>query len=160
MAALPLDDPRHLGDPGTPDFELVRYPFCLLNRTVSRYNIVIERCLRPIGVDIPTWRVLMILGEETPASIGRIAERAVINVSTMTRILQRMTDAGLVAGRPRADDSRVTEIELTTAGDETLAASRTAVAPVYAALIAGFTRRQFETLIARLDQLHANLGEL
>lgn len=152
------DDPRRLGDPGTPAFRLEYYPFYLLNRAASRYNAVIERALRPLDIDIPTWRVLMILGEEAPRSIGQIAENAVINISTMTRIIQRMTQAELVSCEPRPDDNRVTEVFLTAKGEQKLAACRRAVAPVYAALIKGFSRPQFEAMIATLHQFYRNLS--
>ena len=71
------DDLRQLGNPGTPAFQLNKYPFYLLNRAVSRYNAIIEKRLRGIGIDIPTWRVLMILGEAAPRSVSQIAEAAV-----------------------------------------------------------------------------------
>ena len=34
--AADKQDSRHLGDPGTTDFQVERYPFYLLNRTVGR----------------------------------------------------------------------------------------------------------------------------
>ena len=46
-------DPRKLGDPGTAAFHVDKYPFYLLNRLVSRYNVIIESRLREIGLDIP-----------------------------------------------------------------------------------------------------------
>lgn len=54
------------GNPGAAAFRVKRYPFYLLNRLVSRYNSIIDARLRAIGLDIPSWRVLMILGEKSP----------------------------------------------------------------------------------------------
>ena len=78
-------DKRLLGDPGTPAFQVTSYPFYLINRLASRYNAAIEAILREIELDIPSWRVLMILGEETPRGVRSIAEAAVSPLSTMTR---------------------------------------------------------------------------
>lgn len=153
-----MRDPRELGDPGRPSFQVDKYPFYLLNRLVSRYNAVIVERLRTIGIDIPTWRVLMILGEKAPRGIGEIAEAAVINVSTMTRIIQRMTRSNLVDCRILAEDARVTEVQLTALGEEKLASARDITAPVYANVIRGFTQRQFDQLIASLNRLHDNLA--
>jgi DNA-binding MarR family transcriptional regulator len=150
-------DNRTLGNPGTPAFQLDKYPFYLLNRAVSRYNIVIEARLRDIGIDIPTWRVLMILGESAPRSIGRIAESAVINLSTMMRIIERMRKAGLVSTAANPDDARVTDVYLAPAGDEKLGAARAATALVYAGLIRGFSSRDFDRLVALLGKLQDNL---
>lgn len=150
-------DSRKLGDPGSPAFQVGRYPFYLLNRAVSRYNIVIEARLRTIGLDIPTWRVLMVLGERAPRSIGELADSAVIVLSTMQRIVQRMERAGLVNSAPRADDARVRNVALTPAGEAKLGAARDITAPVYAALIKGFSRTEFDRLLGLLGRLQDNL---
>jgi DNA-binding MarR family transcriptional regulator len=153
-------DNRKFGDPGTPAFRVDKYPFYLLNRAVSRYNIVIEARLRTIGIDIPFWRVLMILGEDQPRSVGQVAEAAVINLSTMMRIIQRMETAGLVLSAPRAENGRVTAVSLTPRGQDKLLAARAITAPIYATLIDGFSSRDFDKLIELLNRLHANLGDI
>jgi len=152
-------DNRVLADPGAPAFQVRKYPFYLLNRLVSRYNVVIEAQVRAIGIDIPCWRVLMILGEAAPRGVRDIADTAVIPLSTMTRIIQRMTAAGLVAVSPSAEDARVTQVSLTPAGEAKLAEARAAAAPVYARVIRGVSAREFDTLINMLGRLHANLEE-
>lgn len=151
-------DIRHLGDPGTSDFRVDKYPFYLLNRVVSRYNRIIEARLRRIGLSIPFWRVLMILGEQAPRGMGEISEAAVINLSTMARIVQRMAQLGLVRCMPRFDDNRVTEVSLTTLGERKLARARKITAPVYAAAIEGFSQKEFVQAIATLNRLYANLS--
>lgn len=150
-------DLRLYGDPGSEEFRVDAYPFYLLNRAVSRYNVVIEAELRKIGIDIPTWRVLMILGERSPQPIAQIARSAVINISTMMRIVERMTKAGLIDSRPSMDDGRVTELFLTEEGREKLAAARQVTAPVYRKLIRTFSARDFTALIDMLNRLHDNL---
>lgn len=148
------------GNPGTPDFRVERYPFYLLNRLVGRYNRIIDARLRAIGLDIPYWRVLMILGERSPRGTSEIADAAVINLSTMTRIIQRMTAAGLVTAIPSDEDARVTLVTLTATGEARLAEARTAAAPVYEHLVGGLEPEAFEQLIALLNRLHDNLEPL
>ena len=160
MSAKPriAADLRLLGDPGSEDFRLDCYPFYLLNRTVSRYNVVIEAELRKIGIDIPTWRVLMILGEQEPQPIGQIAKLAVINISTMMRIVERMMKAGLIKSTPSASDGRTTELKLSAAGRKKLTEARSITAPVYKKLIAGIGAKQFSGLLGLLNQIHDNLA--
>jgi DNA-binding MarR family transcriptional regulator len=150
-------DNRVLADPGTAAFQVRKYPFYLLNRLVGRYNIVIEAKLRTIDLDIPSWRVLMILGEAAPRGVRDIAEAAVIPLSTMTRIVQRMTAAGLVEVRASPVDARVTEVSLTALGKDKLAAARHVAAPVYERIVRGLSARDFDKLLSLLDQLHTNL---
>jgi DNA-binding MarR family transcriptional regulator len=152
------EDLRPYGDPGSEAFRVDAYPFYLLNRAVSRYNVLIEAELRPIGIDIPTWRVLMVLGEHSPRPIAQIAKSAVINISTMMRIVERMTKAGLIDSCPSLEDGRVTELLLTPLGREKLAAARMVTAPFYRKLIHGFSARDFERLLDLLNRLHDNLG--
>jgi DNA-binding MarR family transcriptional regulator len=155
----PLDSFRS-SNPGTPGFQVARYPFYLLNRLVSRYNGIIEARLRAIDLDIPYWRVLMILGEHSPRGIREIAEAAVINLSTMTRIVQRMKAAGLVSVTVSASDARVTLVALTKAGEAKLIEAREASAPVFDHLVTGFRAAEFESLIRSLNRLHDNLEPL
>ena len=152
-------DNRILGDPGTSAFQVGKYPFFLLNRLVSRYNNVIEPRLRAIGLDIPYWRVLMILGESSPRGVRDIADAAVIPLSTMTRIIQRMATAGLVVARSSPDDARVTMVSLSPAGEARLGDARGATSPIYHKIIRGLSARDFDTLIGLLDQLHRNLAD-
>lgn len=148
---------RRTGDPGSEEFRLERYPFYQVNRVLSRYNLIIERELRKIDVDIPTWRVLMILGERAPRSIGQISRAGVVNLSTMMRIVERMTNAGLVSRNPSAADARVIDVSLTQAGRERLAQARVLMAPVYRQALAGFAERDAERLLTLLGRLNANL---
>ena len=150
-------DLRPLGDPGSPDFQVDAYPFYLLNRALSRYNTVIEPELRKIGIDIPSWRVLMILGEQSPLPIAQVARSAVINLSTMMRIVERMARAGLIETAPNAQDGRATDLSLSPKGEETLLAARGATAPLYRKLIRGISARDFGKLLGLLEQLHENL---
>ena len=44
------EDMRPFGDPGSDSFRVEAYPFYLLNRSISRYNVVIDSLLREIGI--------------------------------------------------------------------------------------------------------------
>lgn len=151
------EDLRALGDPGSAQFRVDCYPFYLLNRAVSRYNVRIEAELRQIDIDIPTWRVLMILGESAPQPIGQVAKLAVINISTMMRIVERMAKAKLIESIPSATDGRITELNLTSDGRKKLAKARKITAPIYKQLIRDFSAREFANLRTLLNRLYDNL---
>ena len=152
-------DHRAQGDPGTAAFQVERYPFFLINRLASRYNATIEPRLRDIGLDIPNWRVLMILGEQAPRGVRDIAEAAVIPLSTMTRIVQRMAAADLVTLTPSEADARVTMVALTPKGESKLVEARQATSPVYQQVITGLSARDFDRLLALLDRVYRNLED-
>lgn len=152
-------DKRLLGDPGTENFRVSSYPFYLINRLSSRYNAVIDARLREIGLDIPGWRVLMVLGEHDPRGVRQLADTAVIPLSTMTRIVQRMSTSGLVTSIAHPNDARVTEVHLTAAGRDKLAEARAVASPVYRQVIRGLSEADFQRLTALLDLLYHNLSE-
>jgi DNA-binding MarR family transcriptional regulator len=151
-------DLRPKGDPSSDAFDVGAYPFYLLNRTVSRYNVLIEAELRTIGIDIPTWRVLATLGDGGRMPIAEMAKTAVINLSTMTRILERMTKARLIASQPHEQRRRVTVIALTAIGRKKLAEARIITAPFYKKIIRNFSAKDFAKLIELINRLHDNLG--
>ncbi|MHB9880222.1 MarR family winged helix-turn-helix transcriptional regulator [Pacificimonas sp. ICDLI1SI03] len=152
------EDLRKLGDPGSADFHVEAYPFYLLNRTASRYNAAIETELRSIGIDIPTWRVLMVLGEESPRPVAKVGRAAVIKLSTLMRIAERMARAGLITTERDEMDRRVTQLALTTEGEEKLMAARAVTAPFYKKLIRGFSERDFARLLQLMNRLYDNLA--
>ncbi|MFC3051984.1 MarR family winged helix-turn-helix transcriptional regulator [Kordiimonas pumila] len=94
-------------------FDLEAWPFYWLSKAHGQYFAKLENALREVELDIPRWRVLMLLEPERARSVSYLASGAIIKVSTMTRIVQRMQEEGLVITRPRETDARVTEVLLT-----------------------------------------------
>ena len=59
----------------------------------------------------------MILHEKSPSTISEIAERALMNLSTMTRVAQRLARDGLVKLASNQQDARSTDVHITPEGD-------------------------------------------
>lgn len=100
-----------------PPFHRAEWPFYWIARVTGRYFQTMETALERIGIDVPSYRVLMTLYEDQHVSVSAIADACVIKLSTATRIVQRMTADGLVVTRPSPNDRRVTEVSLTTKGE-------------------------------------------
>ena len=103
--------------PEEPHFQRADWPFYWIARVTGRYFHRMETALQPIGLDVPSYRVLMTLYEDRHVSVSAIADACVIKLSTATRIVQRMTAEGLVVVRPSPTDGRVTEVSLTGKGE-------------------------------------------
>ena len=79
MEAMPSKrDALHRADPAGPNFKLADSPLYWLARVAGRYRLDMDMVLKPIGMDVPRWRVLAILTEHEPASVTEV----------------RLTDAG------------------------------------------------------------------
>jgi DNA-binding MarR family transcriptional regulator len=144
------DEAWRRADPSEPNFRLEASPFYWLTRISGRYMMDMSELLRGIGMDVPRWRVLMILAEHEPASISTLSAEAVINMSTMTKIVQRMEVDGLVASGLRQSDARVTEVRLTDIGRDALPEVRELAGQIF--------RRGFNTLDGKdVDELVTTL---
>lgn len=147
--------PNHgdAADPLDSDFTYHRYPFHLLSLASGRYNAAMERALKPLQLDQARWRVLVILAEDGPLSIGAIADAAVYKASTLSRIIGRMQQAGMVDVVPRPSDNRVAEVSLTQAGRALHERSRAASSRVFHRAADQFTAAEFATLSQLLIRL-------
>ncbi|KXV54394.1 MarR family winged helix-turn-helix transcriptional regulator [Gluconobacter thailandicus] len=106
--------------PTDPAFSPDTSPFFHLSRLVGLYHLRMDAHLKPIGMDVPRWRVINILHECEYAPISRIADLAVIRVSTMTKLIYRMENEGLVETCISQADGRVTEVRLTEKGGKAI----------------------------------------
>jgi DNA-binding MarR family transcriptional regulator len=140
-------------DPLSPDFTYHSYPFHLLSLASARYNAAMERALKPLGLDQARWRVLVVLAEDGPQSIGFIAEAAVYKASTLSRIIGRMQVGGLVDVAPRASDNRVVEVSLTARGRDLHDRSRVASSRIFHRAASRFSPEELDTLKGLLRRL-------
>ena len=149
---------RLRSDPASPSFRIADYPFYLLNRIAARYAIDMSDALKAIGMDLPTWRALMILHERSPRSVSEIAVQAVVRLSTMTRVVRRLERAGLVRLATRSSDARVTEVQITIRGEDALRRVREVAGRVYARAFADFSPQDIELLNGLLVRVMSNLS--
>lgn len=108
---------------GSPEHYRDTWPFYWISRVNASYVHALERRLRPIGIDVPRWRVLISLYEESYLSVSEISEFSGLKLNTTTKIVQRLIADGMVTTRVRPTDGRVTDVCLTPKGDETRAAA-------------------------------------
>jgi DNA-binding MarR family transcriptional regulator len=149
---------RLRSDPASPGFRIADYPFYLVNRIAGRYAIDMSDALKSIGMDLPTWRALMILHERSPRSVTEIADQAVIRLSTMTRVVQRLGRNGLVRLANRPSDARVTDVAITALGIDAVRRVREVASRMYQRAFSDFSARDLETLNQLLGRIQHNLS--
>ncbi len=72
--------------------------------------------LEPLGVTYPQYLVLLVLWEEDDVPVKRLGERLFLDSATLTPLLKRLEQQGVVTRRRDEDDERVVRIQLTPAG--------------------------------------------
>jgi DNA-binding MarR family transcriptional regulator len=150
---------KERADPLFRHFRIDDYPFYLVSRASDQYVRRMERVLKEIGMDVPSWRTLMILNEKSPRSVSEIANLAVIKVPTMMKALQRMQKAKLVGFAQSRSDARVTEVRITDKGLEGVGRIRRVASRIYNQAFLHFTASEVHTLNATLVRILDNLAE-
>ncbi|MCR4621597.1 MAG: MarR family transcriptional regulator [Clostridiales bacterium] len=72
--------------------------------------------LKPLGLTYTQYIVLLVLWEKDGVSVTEIGERLMLDNGTLSPLLKKMEQAGLVSRRRDRDDDRVVEITLTQSG--------------------------------------------
>ena len=118
-----------------------------------------EEALRQVGMDVPSWRALMIVHERSPSSVSEIAKRSVRNLSTMTRVVQRLQREDLVKLRHRECDARVTEVLITPRGERAATKVREIAGRIYGIALGNRSSAEVEFLNEILRAIYRNLAE-
>jgi DNA-binding MarR family transcriptional regulator len=147
-------------NPDSQSFRIAAYPFYRIARVAGLYTDCLNRELKPRGMDQPHWRVLMLLNEHNPASMGLIAEHAVMKLPTLLKVIRRMSAEGLVRHAPRPTDQRVTEVSITPKGRRALAVVRRVAAHVYMQVTSSLSAQDIVALNDVLGRLEGNLLQM
>lgn len=151
-------------NPASPDFVKEDFPFYWLARVYGVYTMEMERALKAVDMDIPTWRTLFILNENGSSSMSEISLHAITKLSTVTKIVYRMKAEGLVDTMTSPQDARVTLVTITDLGRDAIARSKLAIHHIFARSFEGMTplqiRKLNESLHLILDNLSPRHAEL
>jgi DNA-binding MarR family transcriptional regulator len=103
---MPSPDPLHL------DQQLC-FALYAASRAVQRaYGPLLE----PLGVTYPQYLVLLVLWEGDDVPVKHLGERLALDSATLTPLLKRLEQQGIVARSRDEADERVVRIRLTEAG--------------------------------------------
>ncbi|HBQ67765.1 MAG TPA: MarR family transcriptional regulator [Leclercia adecarboxylata] len=141
-------------------FHREEFPFYWIVNVYARYTQVMEITLKKAQLDVSRFRVLMITGQYGKASISQISEYAMAKMPTVTKIVGRLRDDGLVTTASSVQDARVTEVMLTDAGREKVAEAHRLVSKVFEKGFKGMTVAQMEKMNLSLAKVLDNLNEL
>ncbi|MBD1551126.1 MarR family winged helix-turn-helix transcriptional regulator [Pseudomonas typographi] len=150
---------RNRYDPASDEFCKEEFPFYWLARVHGRYTQSMERVLKKIDLDIPRWRVLWILKENGESSISEISTHAIAKLSTITKIVYRMKDDGLVDTATSTEDGRVTRVCITAHGLANIERMQGATRELFKRSFTGLTEAQIQRLSRLLETVFHNLED-
>ena len=113
----PADEgPGHSSSDPRNEFTIDNSLGYLVNRAARRLANDLAEELRPLGVGVGQWAVLMFLWSRDGMSQAELSRLVAIEPPTMVRTLDRMVRDGIVTREPDPRDRRVTRIHLTPRG--------------------------------------------
>ncbi len=112
--------------------------------------------LAPLGLTYPQYIVMLVLWERDDLSVSELGERLALDSGTLTPLLKRLEEAGLVERRRDTDDERIVRVRLTRAGEKLEERARTV--PTELMRRAGF--EPTKESLAKLEKLRGALQEL
>lgn len=136
------------------------WPFYWISRVDQRYVQVLEKRLKPIGIDAPRWRVLMSLHEDTYLSVSEIAEFSAMRLNTTTKVVQRLIADGLVTTRVRPTDARATEVTLTAEGERMGALALAEVRDIFELAFRSVSNQEMDVLNTILEKVFSQLKRM
>ena len=148
------------GAPDDPAFHREEFPFYWIVNVYARYTQIMEITLKKAQLDVSGFRVLMVTHQYGKASISQIAEYAMAKMPTVTKIVGRLREDGLVTTASSESDARVTEVMLTELGRQKVEEAYAQASKVFEKGFKGMTSSQVSKMNLSLAKVLDNLNEL
>ncbi|MBG0827807.1 MarR family transcriptional regulator [Planomonospora sp. ID67723] len=130
---------------------------CLMAQTARGHRVLLAGLLAEIDLYPGQDRALSALWENGPQSQNALARILGIDVSTMTKMLQRLERSGFVSRSPSPSNGRISIVSTTPEGDALRPEIERVAAEVHRRLTHGLTPEQVETLSSLLSVVRANI---
>ncbi|TQM71499.1 DNA-binding MarR family transcriptional regulator [Actinomadura hallensis] len=130
----------------------------LLAKAHHRSRERLNEALRPLGVDVRGFAVLLALTMYGPVSQRQLIERIGVDKSTMVRDIDELEAGGLVSRERAPHDRRAYSIVLTPRGESTLAEARRAAGRAGDEIFGPFAGTEREQLAGLLRRLAEHRG--
>lgn len=143
--------------PAESGFALDEYVLYNLVRTAATYSDEMAKALKRRKLELIAWRVLMLLRDKSPSSVGELARRSVTKMPTLTRALTRMEEDGLIVRKTPEGDRRIVQITMTPKAATALLAVQSIGQKVFERALDGIGPHETAALTGLLRRIRANL---
>jgi DNA-binding MarR family transcriptional regulator len=114
--------------------------------------------LRPLGLTVPQYAALLMLGDEPGLSAAALARACLVTPQTIATVLANLDAKGLVVRRPHPWHRKVVELHLTDDGRRLLARADTEAVAIERRLADGFSPDERALLIDLLARASGQLA--
>ncbi len=131
-----------------------------VNFTLTRAQNIVHQFfkarLAPFGVTPGQYGVLKCLWDENGLTVKQLAERMYLDSSTITGLLDRMEQKGLIKRLPDASDRRALSVMLTPAGEELKSPVSQAILDANKSVLHNFSEAEAQVFRKLLLELNGN----
>jgi DNA-binding MarR family transcriptional regulator len=113
---------------------------------------------KPYVVTPPQWGVLILLIEQDGQTIGTLSQKRAIDAPTMTGIVKRLEQSGLVERVHDREDRRLVKVFLTDEGRDIMRFLPDAAIEFSKIMAQGFSEDEQRDMLAKLQKIIANLS--
>lgn len=132
----------------------------LMRRIVQLMVNEVDHRLADGGLTHAQWTPLFLIHRGQANTLAALARDLQVDAGALTRTLDRLEAKGLCRRERSVDDRRVVHLTLTPQGEEAAAPVPGVLCDVSNAMLQGFSRAEWETLMALLRRMVANVEAL
>lgn len=140
-----------------PEFDLDRHLPQLINTTMAEVNGQLDTALREIDLPLAHWRLLAIVRSRPGATLSEVSSLTVIDLSTLSRVIRRLEEEGLVSRSASPADARRMALRITEHGDAVFRRAWPVVSRYYGFLFAGMPAEDEAALRRAMQHLRDRL---
>ncbi len=108
----------------------------------------------------PQWGVMAVLHESDGMTVGTISQRRAVDAPTITGIIKRLEQNGLIERLNDREDRRVVKVYLTTEGENILRVLNPAVEAFNHSMLQGLSEAERKTFLENLQRIIVNLTDV
>jgi DNA-binding MarR family transcriptional regulator len=124
-----------------------------LRRIIRAVDMHSRRLIHKTGLSSPQLVLLQIMGQGETVTAGELARRASLSQATVTTILDRLEDRGLVQRKRSTDDKRRVHVALTDKGRDALSTAPRLLQDHFVTSFAALPDWEQHLLIASLERV-------
>ena len=129
---------------------------CFALAVTNRAVLAVYRpLLEPLGLTHPQYLVMLLLWENEPRRVHELGRELELDSGTLSPLLKRLENSGLIRRQRRADDEREVEATLTQEGRSL--ADRASEIPPAIERATKLTAEESEELLKKLKELRVSL---
>lgn len=156
MDHKPAAEPLYTPENYNPEDSLGRLIADVSRRILAGFDE--ELATQGMGITGAQWVILMRIARGCATTAAELCRFGHCDTGSMTRMLDRLEEKGLIRRIPSSRDRRITHLELTEAGQDLLPHLPLVAVKVLNAHLKGFSRTELDQLKGFLNRIRANSG--